>query len=94
MQTALTEVQNTCNTKMEQMHVLLDSGSQRTYITEELANGLMLEGGDMQEVHLVTFRSTFYKIIRLKKVSEYDQEISQSHTAHQPMAPRYIENTR
>ena len=94
MQTKLTEVQNTCNTKMEQMHVLLDSDSQRTHITEELTNGLMLEGGDMQEVHLVTFRGTFSKIIRLKKVSEYDQEISQSHTAHQPMAPRYIENTR
>ena len=38
--------------------MLLDSGSQRTYITEELAKSLMLEGGDEQEIHLVTFGST------------------------------------
>ena len=35
MQTALTEVSNTSSTRMEQTRVLLDSGSQRTYITEE-----------------------------------------------------------
>ena len=63
MQTALTEVSNTNSTRTEQIRVLLDSGSQRTYITEELAKSLMLEGGDEQEIHLVTFGSTSPKII-------------------------------
>ena len=30
---------------------------------------------------------TFHLIMRLKKASEYDQEIPLSHTANQPMAP-------
>ena len=66
MQTALTEVSNTSSTRTEQIRVLLDSGSQRTYITEELAKTLMLEGGDEQESHLVTFGSTSPKIIKTK----------------------------
>ena len=66
MQTALTEVNNISSTRTEQIRVLLDSGSQRTYITEELAKTLMLEGGDEQEIHLVTFGSTSPKIIKTK----------------------------
>ena len=66
MQTTLTEVSNTSSTSTEQIRVLLDSGSQRTYITEELAKTLMLEGGGEQEIHLVTFGSTSPKIIKTK----------------------------
>ena len=66
MQTALTEVHNTNNSKAEQIRVLLDSGSQRTYITEELAKKLMLQGDDEQEIHLVTFGSTTPKVIKTK----------------------------
>ena len=66
MPTTLTEVSNTSSARTEQIRVLLDSGSQRTYITEELAKTLMLEGGDEQEIHLVTCGSTSPKIKKTK----------------------------
>ena len=36
----------------------------------------------------VTTQMTVHKQIKSKIVSEYDQEIPQSQTAHKPMAPR------
>ena len=42
--------------------------------------------GQMAEAHLPTQAKHKWKLNN-KKVSEYDQEIPQSHTADQPMAP-------
>ncbi|XP_052762173.1 uncharacterized protein LOC128204805 [Mya arenaria] len=44
--------------------VLLDSGSQRTYITESLASALNLKKAETQEIRLVTFGSNKNKVIK------------------------------
>lgn len=64
MQTASTEVKNTSNGKSEQIRILLDSGSQRTYISESLAKKLGTKREKEQELRLVTFGSEKQKVIK------------------------------
>ena len=55
MQTAKTEIKGQRNTKGEIVRILLDSGSQRTYVTEEFADKLQLKREKEEEIKLVTF---------------------------------------
>ena len=57
MQTAKADVQNLVNDLRQNAKILLDSGSQRTYITESLAKRLNLKLGGKDEFMLVTFGS-------------------------------------
>ena len=57
MQTAKDDVQNPVNDLRQDARILLNSGSQRTYITESLAKRLILKLGDKDEFMLVTFGS-------------------------------------
>ena len=57
MQTAKADVKNPGNGIKQNARILLDSGSQRTYITESLAKRLNLKLGDKDEFMLVTFGS-------------------------------------
>ena len=57
MQTAKADVQNPVNGLRQTARILLDSGSQRTYITESLAKRLNLKLGDKDEFMLVSFGS-------------------------------------
>ena len=57
MQTAKADVQYPINGLRQIARILLDSGSQRTYITESLAKRLNLKLGDKDEFMLVTFDS-------------------------------------
>ena len=64
MQTAKTHIRNPINGSRENVRLLLDSGSQRTYITEALARRLNLKMGEVNEITLVTFGSEKPKTIR------------------------------
>ena len=55
MQTATKEVKNPDNTRSETIRLLLDSGSQRTHITENLAEKLKLKKTGEQEIKLAAF---------------------------------------
>ena len=63
MQTAKTEVRNPHNDRSMTVRLMLDSGSQRTYITENLAEQLNLKKTNEQEIKLVTFGSETPKVI-------------------------------
>lgn len=43
MQTSTTQVKVPCGAKVEKVRIILDSGSHRTYITEEIARRLCLK---------------------------------------------------
>ena len=64
MQTAKTELKNPLNSSSQQTRILLDCGSQRTYITEQLATTLGLERGEETEINLVTFGSEQSKVLK------------------------------
>ena len=64
MQTALVEIQNPKNAFSLKTRLLLDCGSQRTYITESLANRLGLKKESEQEIKLSTFGSDKPKVIK------------------------------
>ena len=57
MQTATADISNPVNGKIQNVRMLLDTGSQRTYITEALAKKLSLKKGQESEINLVTFGS-------------------------------------
>ena len=57
MQTATADILNPVNGKVQNVRMLLDTGSQRTYITEALAKKLSLKKGQESEINLVTFGS-------------------------------------
>ena len=57
LQTAKTEIKGPNRSKCEQVRILLDSGSQRTYVTEKLADRLQLTRKSEEEIKLVTFGS-------------------------------------
>ncbi|XP_060552386.1 uncharacterized protein LOC132713726 [Ruditapes philippinarum] len=63
MQTARTEILNSHNNKRAEVRILLDCGSQRTYITEKLAEKLKLKKEKMEEIKLVTFGSKDVKTV-------------------------------
>ncbi|XP_053392033.1 uncharacterized protein LOC128554743 [Mercenaria mercenaria] len=64
MQTSRTEIWDTEGLNKENVRILLDSGSQSTYITERLATSLNLKRTNEQEIHLVTFGSDKAKVIK------------------------------
>ena len=64
MQTAKTEIKNQNNSRSEQVRILLDSGSQRTYVTESLAEKLQLKRENEEEIKLVTFGSDKPKTVK------------------------------
>lgn len=55
MQTAKADIKNSDYGCKRNVLMLLDSGSQRTYITEALARKLSLKLGKRNEIMLVTF---------------------------------------
>ena len=57
MQTAKGNVFNKVNGKQENVRMLFDSGSQRTYIAVDLAKKLSLKLGEKSKISLVTFGS-------------------------------------
>ena len=57
MQTAKSHTKNPSKGIQESVRILFDSGSQRTYITENLAKKLNLKLGKVNEIALVTFGS-------------------------------------
>ena len=64
MQTAKAEIKNPLSTKNNVVRILLDSGSQRTYITEKLAEQLQLSKDKEEEINLVTFGNDKPKTIK------------------------------
>ena len=63
MQTAQVEVVNSETSAKTQIRLLLDSGSQRTYVSEKLADQLGLVRGEEQEIKVATFGSKAVKVI-------------------------------
>ena len=57
MQTARADIKNDTHGGRHNVRLILDSGSQRTYITESLARKLHLKMGNKDEIMLVTFGS-------------------------------------
>lgn len=57
VQTAKAEVKNKNNLKHQEVRILFDSGSQRTYVTENLAEKLQLSKKGEEELKLETFGS-------------------------------------
>ena len=57
MQTATADISNPVSGKIQNVRMLLDTGSQRTYITDALAKKLSLKKGQESEINLVTFGS-------------------------------------
>ena len=66
MQTAKTEIKNPNSSARQCVRVLLDCGSQRTYITSGLAQKFGLKGEREQSIKLVTFGSEKPTIIKTK----------------------------
>ena len=64
MQTATADISNTVTGQIQTVRMLLDTGSQRTYISEALAKKLSLKRGEESEINLVTFGSEKPKIQR------------------------------
>ena len=55
MQTAKAEIQGHNNSEREHVRILLDSGSQRTYVTVNLAEKLKLKQKMKKKLNLVNF---------------------------------------
>ena len=55
MQTATTVIKNTEGNLSRPVHVILDSGSQRTYVTERIAKDIKLELGVSENLSITTF---------------------------------------
>ena len=68
MQTAKTVVHNPSKLKTEEIRLLLDSGSQRTYIIEALARKLNLKYEAIDQASVVTFGSDKPQTVRTPKV--------------------------
>ena len=64
MQTARANINTPNNSIKENVRLLLDSGSQRTYVTESLAKKMNLKLGKKEEIMLVTFGSDTPKRIK------------------------------
>ena len=64
MQTAIADINNPNNGLKENVRLLLDSGSQRTYVAESLAKKMDLKMGKKEKIMLVTFGSDTPKRIK------------------------------
>ncbi|CAC5425230.1 unnamed protein product [Mytilus coruscus] len=69
MQTAKTVITNMSDTCNEEIRLLLDSGSQRTYVSETLARKLKLKVESVEEVSVITFGSDKPKLVKTEKVT-------------------------
>ncbi|CAC5400239.1 unnamed protein product [Mytilus coruscus] len=69
MQTAKTVITNMSDTCNEEIRLLLDSGSQRTYVSETLARKLKLKVESVEEVSVITFESDKPKLVKTEKVT-------------------------
>ncbi|XP_062573875.1 uncharacterized protein LOC134235745 [Saccostrea cucullata] len=69
MQTAKIDASDLNGSRVKTIRILMDSGSQRTYVTEELASRLNLKKKRTEETSLVTFGSTKPKIVKTPNVS-------------------------
>ncbi|XP_061194310.1 uncharacterized protein LOC133202484 [Saccostrea echinata] len=69
MQTARIDASDLKGRRVESVRILMDSGSQRTYVTEELASRLNLQIKRTEEISLITFGSTKPKIVKIPNVS-------------------------
>lgn len=67
MQTAQAEITNPNHSKREQVRILLDSGSQRTYKSERLAEQLKLKREKTEEINVVTFSCDTPKTVQTTK---------------------------
>lgn len=66
MQTAKSTIANPKNKMEKEVQILLDSGSQRTYLTEHKAKELGLRYEGEQEIKVVTFGSSQTKVLKTK----------------------------
>ena len=64
MQIAVAGITNPYENSSHEVRLLLDCGSQRTFITEHVANKLNLEREEETEIKLVTFGSDHPKVIK------------------------------
>ena len=64
MQTAKAVIKSPNNSEVENVRILLDSGSQRTYVTESLAHKLKLKRESEEEIKLITFGSDKPKTVK------------------------------
>ena len=68
MQMAKAEIKNVYTAKSEQVKILLELGSHRTYITEELAEKLLLKRKCEGEIKLITFGSDKHKTVKTTQI--------------------------
>ncbi|XP_062602892.1 uncharacterized protein LOC134264633 [Saccostrea cucullata] len=69
MQTARTDASDLKGRRDESVRILMDSGSQRTYVTEELVSRLNLQRKQTEEISLSTFGVKKPKTMKTPKVS-------------------------
>ena len=69
MQTAKAVIRNPSGNEYDKIRLLMDSGSQRTYITEAYARKLNLKFMSTEEVSVVTFGSDRPKTVKTPKVN-------------------------
>lgn len=69
MQTAQTEAKNIENENKRKIRLRIDSGSQRTYVSEHLAELLHLTRSEDQEIKVVTFGSNKAKVIKTQNLT-------------------------
>ena len=80
MQTATADISNPHSEQMQNVRMLFDTGSHRTYITESLAKRLNLKRGEESEINLVTFGS---EKPQLQKTAEkHDEHQCQCRAKH------------
>ncbi|XP_060551133.1 uncharacterized protein LOC132712731 [Ruditapes philippinarum] len=69
MQTVKTKVYNPQNGKEEEIRILLDSGSQRSYVSDSLAKRLDMKSEVSENINVMTFGSDKSKNIKTKRSS-------------------------
>ncbi|XP_061165990.1 uncharacterized protein LOC133174913 [Saccostrea echinata] len=69
MQTARIDASDLNRRRVESVRILMDSGSQRTYVTEELVSKLNLQRKGTEEISLNTFGARNPKTVKTPKIS-------------------------
>jgi hypothetical protein len=69
LQTALTDIQSPTSNQNVKARILLDCGSQRTYITQSLADKLRLKQQYVEEFHVFTFGGKDARVIKTEAMS-------------------------
>lgn len=68
METTRAEILNPHKYVSRKVRILVDCGSQRTYIPERLATELNLNREEETEIRVVTFGSTTHKVIKKNRL--------------------------